>query len=212
MGLALALQRTSHPTTDEELGKLLSRLVDLRQFKPASDLLIRLGRAPRSSPFDGEFDDRAGPTPFRWTIESGAGGTAEILPDDGAPAGKQNSALRVEYDGYGTPGLIVQFLVLPAGAYRFSGKWRSETPIAAGRLAWTLTCAEDGRVLAQAKQPAAAAESPWTPLAPVAFEVPTTGCDGQWLRLTPDPGERRTTLIAWYDGLRITRTGATGVH
>jgi hypothetical protein len=42
--------------------------------------------------------------------------------------------------------------------------------------------------------------------------VPTTGCDAQWLRLTPDPGERRTTLIAWYDGLRITRTGETRVH
>lgn len=203
--LAVMLQPGRTPFSDAELGALLTRLVDAGQLRAAADLRRRLRPTGWATPFDGEFDDRPGPAPFRWRIVAGAGASVEIAPDDVAP---NQSALRVEYDGYSTPGLINQLIVLPAGAYELSGRWRSETPLPDGRLAWTVTCAQGGAAIGEAKQPAAAGETPWRPFA-ARFVVPS-GCEGQWLHLKPLSGDRRTTLVVWYDGLNIRPSAAAG--
>lgn len=203
MSLALMLQKSRAPLNDDELGVLLTHLVQARQYRPAAELRRRLGR-DGETPFDGVFDDRPGPAPFRWFVGSGAGATVEIAPDD-VVAGQ--SALRVEYDGYSTPGLVRQFTALPAGAYELQARWRSETPVAADRLAWVVACAEDGRVVARSVQPAAATPTGWRATA-VRFEVPRAGCEGQWLQLKASPGERRTTLVVWYDDVKIRRFSA----
>ncbi|MBC6980483.1 type IV pilus biogenesis/stability protein PilW [Caulobacter sp. 17J80-11] len=198
--LAIMLQPGRAPLSDKEQGFLLTRLVNGGQFADAAGLRRRLAPAAAAvSPFDGEFDDRAGPAPFRWQIESGAGASVEIAPDDRL-AGQ--SALRVEYDGYSTPGLIHQFVVLSAGAHELEVRWRSDTPVPAERLAWTVRCIGDNRIAARAVQPAAAAPTPWR-ASSIRFEVPAEGCAAQWLELRALPGDRRTTLVVWYDGMKI---------
>ncbi|NEX94882.1 hypothetical protein [Caulobacter sp. 17J65-9] len=198
--LAVMLQSSRAPLSDKEQGFLLTRLVNGGQFAAAADLRRRLAPAASAvSPFDGEFDDRAGPAPFRWQIATGAGASVEIAPDDQV-AGQ--SALRVEYDGYSTPGLIHQFMALPAGAHELEVRWRGETPLPAERLAWTVRCIGDNRIAARALQPAAAGPTPWR-VSAVRFEIPAEGCAGQWLELKPLPGDRRTTLVIWYDGMKV---------
>jgi hypothetical protein len=34
--------------------------------------------------------------------------------------------------------------------------------------------------------------------------VPAARCQGQWLQLASDPGERRTDIVVWYDHLAVT--------
>jgi hypothetical protein len=84
-----------------------------------------------------------------------------------------------------------------------SGAARSETETGADRLGWVVTCADTGQVLAEAKGPPTAAPGVWQPFA-VSFDVPALGCQGQWLQLASDPGERRTDIVVWYDHLAVT--------
>lgn len=208
-GLALMLAPSRAPFSDAETGVLLSRLVDAGQFRAAADFRRRLApTASAATPHDGGFDGRPGAAPFRWWIDNGVGAAVEMVPDDLDP---KQSALRVEYDGYSNPGLLHQFVALPAGVYELKGRWRSDTALPDDRLAWTLACAEDRREIAEAVQPAAAGETSWRTFT-VRFEVPASGCEGQWLRLRPSPGDRRTTLIVWYDDLQIRPAGAPSAN
>jgi hypothetical protein len=171
-------------------GRYGDALAEWRAAEPAAlrDGLLR----------DGDFAAAADGTVFTWSPEEGPGASAGA---EAAPSGG-GRALRVEYDGYSTPTLPRQMLVLPAGAY--SLRWR-ELPAQGGgadALAWSIRCADDGRLLARSR--AAAGAGGWTD-ARLTFETRPPGCAAQWLQLTASPGERRTTIVRWYGGLRLER-------
>jgi hypothetical protein len=37
----------------------------------------------------------------------------------------------------------------------------------------------------------------------MAFDIPATGCGGQWVELIATPGERRDPVTVWYDSMKI---------
>jgi hypothetical protein len=148
--------------------------------------------------YDGDFAGLPGVPPFNWRLGGGLGGQAEREPADAVSA----RALHVSFDGYGSPELAEQLLVLAPGSYRFAGQARA-TSDASDALAWELSCAGDsGVVLARAPAPGAAGD--WRAFAAV-LQVPQTGCAAQWLRLTPSPTDHARHLEVWYRGLAVDR-------
>ena len=94
-----------------------------------------------------------------------------------------------------------QLLVLPPGDYVLQGQVRSDGDGDGLQLGWFVSCAEDARVLARVGAPAPS-HGVWSPFAG-AFKVPGDGCTGQWLQLEAAPGERRASVMMWYDKLTI---------
>ena len=201
--LALGLAANGHPATNAELSGLFNGLVQTHRYGAADFLWRRLsvGGKARGQPFDGDFDGLASPEPFGWLVSSGSGATVEMAADTSRPGER---ALRVAYDGYSTPKLIQTFMALPPGAYRLGGLSRNEQVEGADRLGWTVSCADDGQVLVEAKGAPTSPVGVWQGFT-ATFEVPASGCQGQWLRLMAYPCERRTDIAIWYDKLSVTR-------
>ncbi|NEX92352.1 hypothetical protein [Caulobacter sp. 17J65-9] len=202
IALAIMLQGSEHPFSDEEMSTLLSRLVQEGHFKAVATFRQQIpSLGPVANIRDGAFEGSSGPAPIRWQFELGEGALVEILPDETRP---NQTALRVEYDGFASHGLVSQYESLPPGQYTLEGQWRSETPVPKDRIAWALTCAGGKQVVLAKSSPSPAAEpvEAWQAFS-IDFEVPDSDCEGQWLRLSPQPGSRRNTVVVWYDGLRI---------
>jgi hypothetical protein len=197
----LAQGRT--PPTPEEYAPLVNRLVGGKAYRDAMDawtaIAKPLGRTEgvRDGDFAGQWDH----TGFTWSVSEGVGGASAIRP---APDGSAGHALRIDYDGFSSPALPSQLMVLAPGRYRVS--WREQgDPGASTRLYWRVRCADSGQVLARAGDAFADTPGPgrWTQ-AGIGFEIPSGGCAGQWLELATNPGERRAPLTAWYAGFRLT--------
>jgi len=154
--------------------------------------------AKARSVYDGDFAGAPGVPPFNWRLGEGLGGGADLDHTGGPSAG----ALHARYDGYGTPELAEQLLVLAPGSYRFSGQARVSGD-ASGALAWTLTCAEDSGVVL-ARVPAPGAPDDWRAFS-ADLQVPESGCAAQWLRLTPSPTDHVRPLELWSRGLAVDR-------
>ena len=188
------------PTADEAQAYFDRRLADHAYQTAYLDWLQLLppgALAKAAAVYDGDFAGLPGAGPFNWTFGSGVGGEAQIGPaPDGAPGG----ALDVHYDGYATPDLADQLLALAPGAYRLTGVAHT-TGAAAGALAWTVGCAE-GPNLTPTPTPTPDASQGWRAFS-LDFTVPDSGCQGQWLRLTPLPGDHQKTLEVWYRHLAI---------
>ena len=195
------LAATKAPPTAEEAQAYFNRRLADRAYQTAYldwlQLLPPAALARATAVYDGDFVGLPGTRPFNWTFGSGVGGEAQIGPaPDGAPGG----ALDVHYDGYATPDLADQLLVLAPGAYRLTGLTHT-TGAAAGALAWTIGCAE-GPSLTPTPTPTPVASEGWRAFS-LNFTVPDSGCQGQWLRLTPLPGDHQKTLEVWYRNLAI---------
>lgn len=198
--LAVGLASGPHPATRPELSALLSNLVAQQRYAIADQVWRRVGGAEAArAPADGGFDAPQTPDPFGWRITGGEGATVQIL-DDGV--GRGGHALRVDYDGYSDPSLVKTFMTLGPGPQRLTGRLRSELATGADQLGWVVSCADDGRPLAEAKGPASAQPGAWTTFSET-FTVPPTGCAGQWLTLEPYPGERPNPTTVWYADLAV---------
>ena len=201
-GLALALQRTKAPFTDYELQRVYEVWVGAGRFQGIRELRRRLGRPPLSSllqsgTFETAADDQI--QPFGWTIVPAAGISGAIVEDD---LDVDNRALRVEYDGFASGVFIRQVLLLTPGRYVLVGQTRSETPMVDTRLAWRAVCAGSGRVLTGPSSNTGEGTTDWK-FFRVAFTVPHENCQAQWLQLAAVPGDRRTSIAAWFDNLGI---------
>lgn len=191
--------------TPDELGAYFDRrlaqhdysvaYLDWLQLLPPS-ALARVGNI-----YDGDFSGAPGPPPFNWRLSSGPGGSADILSGSGG-----RGLLEVAYDGVSTAPLATEMLVLPPGAYRLTGR-SAVTQSGSGSLGWTLTCASSESPLARTTIVAPADDS-WIGFA-AAFTIPDQGCQAQWLRLTPHPGDRSDDISGRYTGLRIERVVET---
>lgn len=195
--LAIMLQATDAPMTDEELSGFYTGALRQGQLGAAVSARKELGRpAGGAGVTDGEFSGARAPAPFGWTLVQAGGAIAEISGLDEEGAG---SALWVEYDGRRSARIARQFLILPAGSHVLSYRVKVEDGEPAERLRWTLSCVR-GPVLASAA-PSPAATGVWSTVN-AAFTVPNA-CPGQWLELEGRPGDLRTRTAAWFDAVRV---------
>ena len=189
----------STPPGPEEYAPLVNRLVARKDYVGALDAWNQIARpAPAEAAMalrDGDFVRGWDHTPFTWSVAEGVGATSETVRRS-APVRSQ--VLRVAYDGYSSPSLPAQLLVLPPGRYRLT--WQETSDQNADQaLFWRVRCADSGESLADAAGAGEAlrASSPWRTRA-IDVQVPTAHCAGQWLELATAPGERRAPVTAWY--------------
>jgi hypothetical protein len=194
--LAVALNDRPGRMTDLELEAIYSDWAATGRLPGLRALRTRLARPPLTPLHDGEFDDPPGPAPFRWVTGTAAGLSAS-LTEDGSRDGQK--ALLVETDGFGVDDATVQLLMLDPGPHVFSAAWRTEAGGDDPRMTWTLTCLESGQTLfSWAPDDAEAWRRRREP-----FVTPSVGCTMQRLKLTTSRGERRSTIVVWFDHFRI---------
>ena len=112
-----------------------------------------------------------------------------------------NTALRVEYDGFGTGHFVDQLLLLEPGRYVFTGLQRVEGRPETLRLQWRVDCVEGPSAGVYRPATGDADNDGWIRFQGE-FQVPD-GCSGQWLRLEARPEDQRSNLVMWFDDLAI---------
>lgn len=201
--LAIALQSTEAPFSNPEISILYGQLLSRNRLPAMAAVRARLER-PESglTLVNGDFAAPDAPLPFEWRLFNAGGAVAEILPDDL----RGDSALRAQFGSYASAPLADQLIQLKAGTYKFSGQKRAEVGEPDSRLSWGIYCFESQTKIGESRATTESGVPGWKAFSFV-FEVPTRGCSAQWIRLVPKPGERRTTVVGWYDRFSIVRRG-----
>mgnify|MGYP003674430546 FL=1 len=199
--LAVALQSTRAPFSNSELATLYIQLLAINRLAGIEAVRNRLGRPETGVALaNGDFNAADGPLPFEWRLFNAGGAVAEILPDDL----RGDSAIRAQFGSYASAPLAEQLIQLSPGRYRLSGETRAEVGDVGNRLSWVVYCQETGEKLGESRTPTTIGDATWKRFS-FAFEIPTKSCAAQWLRLVPTPGDRRTTVVGWYDRFSIAR-------
>ena len=184
----------------------IERLIRERRYQQAyvqwAATLVPQARAVIGNVFNGEFELPPSNRGFDWRIEAVAGARIDLLP----AAGGKGLSLRLAFDDQRVPFRhLSQLLLLPAARYRLDGLVRMEALRTERGLVWTLSCAEDGRVLASSE--ALRGTVSWQSFS-LGFEIPQAACQGQWLRLQHSArvaSEQRISGNIWFDALRVSR-------
>jgi len=186
--------------TTSEVSALYGSLLRKGRIPAMAEVRRRLGQpAPDLALVNGDFAPPAQPVPYEWRLFMGPGMTAEILADDLHPG---NTALRIRYDGFGTRAFVEQFLQLAPGPYSLSGGYRTELGKLDRRVSWTVVCVESQRVIVDSRNASPVGTADWQKFEN-GFNVPSTGCTAQWIRLVPHAADRRENMVIWYDKLVI---------
>jgi hypothetical protein len=193
--LLRALAASPRPPTAAEYGPYVMRLASSSQAAQALSVWEAMTHRADAPLRDGTFTAGSDGTPFTWSPASGVGATSAIEPTDHG-----GNDLRVDYDGFSTPTMPAQLLVLGPGAWRLTWRERAAGPAS---MTWRVRCAASGAVLAGATSTPSPA---WTGRS-LEFLVPSAACASQWLELTPSPGERREETSAWYERFRLGHVG-----
>jgi tetratricopeptide (TPR) repeat protein len=158
--------------------------------------------------FNGGFEQPPSGVGFDWIATRGTERqTGQVVEFISSRGGSGQRALRVAFNGKRQTGVpIRQYLVVPAGAYRFSGRGPVDSLNSARGVQWTLRCAggERGPLLGASERFLGSSE--WRDFD---FEVTIPpGCPGQVLQLEPVGMEQGTTFLAgtvWFDDLALVR-------
>lgn len=189
------------PPTDQELGYYLARLLREQEYQQAIQDWRRLSPPGSTGPAllnDGDFEKPPRATPFDWILANGVGWSSQIAD---APGDGRGKALNVVYDGVSPPQLLLQYVVLAPGRYRFSGLFYDQSGQGAESLIWRLGCIGSSDALAKAPYPTGR-QGEWRAFS-VDLSVPATACPAQTLSLSADPGDVRKDVEVWYDNLAI---------
>jgi hypothetical protein len=210
-GLAVALEPTDAPFTAYELQRLYTAWLAGGRFEGILEIRRRLGRPPvnfllQNGDFSTKIEDQL--PPFGWTIETGAGIGTAVVEDD---LRAENQAFRLEYDGFASGVFTRQLLLLRPGAYRLEGEWRAETPRPVMQIGWQIVCAGTGAVVSGPGSGLRNGSAEWSRFHQ-SFSVPRESCQAQWLQLVAVPGDRRTTIAAWFDKLQIHSSSTLGAR
>lgn len=200
--LALSMQAHKGRFSDVELSRLYLDWAHERRVAGLVYLRQNLGRPALTERIqDGDFSGPPPPAPFAWSMDPAPGLIAAVSADGDPDHG---NALRVQYSGLASEVVAYQLLLLTPGAYTLQGRFRMDQGVGRLPLAWTVTCLESGQSIASAPIDAPAELNPanWLPF-DTTIQVPSAGCSAQWLRLITRPADRRMTLIAWFDDLKM---------
>lgn len=173
------LDKSSSPPSDAEIRPLLGRLVAAERYEEAFILWLESGkRDPRAQNeflYNARFHAPISNMPFDWTFDPTPGANMRV---EGTGARRN---LVVEFFGsrIGFQN-ISQWLLLPPGAFTFSGIERADGVMSDRGVRWRIACANDlGGELAST--PALTGSTPWREFS-VSFTVPPT-CRAQRLVL-----------------------------
>jgi hypothetical protein len=208
-GLVQRLRRSPDGLTDAELSAWLGRLVRNRQWGSAYLSWVE-SLSPEASRrigniYNGSFEFEPSQLGFDWRFGRVPGARVSRAQVTGSQGGL---ALRVEFEDRRVAFRHVrQLLALVPGTYRLEGRVRLDDLRGERGLVWTLTCAENGRVIAETDP--VTGRRDWR-----TFErdlvVPAENCGGQWLTLRVPAriaAEQRLGGVAWFDDLSIQATG-----
>lgn len=204
--LLRALYATDAPPSDAELRAWLTRLERDGHFVDAWFTWVRSLPPERldglGNLFNGSFEWPASGYGFDWRIGRVAGATVGQVEAGGEDGG---AALRVAFQHQRVNFRHVsQLLVLPAGAFEFSGRVRLDSLRNEHGLVWVVECAAPGSVRLGSSA-ALRGASPWRTFG-FSFEVPPEACPAQWLRLELDARAAADRFIGgevWFDDLVI---------
>lgn len=198
--LALNLQNSAAPLSDAELHYLYSRWLAARQLPLVKEVRARLNRpAFIDYLWNGDFEASEGVIPFTWVISTDSGFSVQISDTGDAARG---SGLHVDYDGLASGVVARQLLLLEPGGATLSLRQQVSGDLGGASLEWRLICFEGEAIPITWGEPGLADASGWREVSG-RISAPATGCTAQWLDLTAVPGDRRRTISAWFDEVRI---------
>lgn len=207
--LYAALRAAPASLSDAEWSAYLDRLLGQQRWMSAYVAWVQsLASAQREhldNVFNGDFRDPVSNRGFDWRISYVAGAEVHVVPRADTPG----QMLEVHFLDQRVPfsGQVSELLALAPGRYRLSGLARLDDLRSERGLQWTVSCADDGRLLGATAR--LRGSQPWRAFG-ATFEVPATGCGAQWLRLGLAwriPAEQWAGGTAWFTDLRTVRVG-----
>lgn len=198
--LALALQATESPLTNQELSAAYLNWFNEGRLRLLERVRFDLNRPPlRSVIQNGDFGEAPGRAilPFAWMLATTDGILSEVRKDD---LDADNMALRVNADSRVKTATASQIIMLETGPATLSGKYRRETATDAPSLQWSITCLNTQAVIASYGLPEGPAGE-WQH-----FSVPFTtppGCSLAQVLLTTTSSDRRVLATMWFDAVAI---------
>lgn len=201
LALGLALNRSAHPLSDYESGQIYRSWVAEGRFNAVRALAASRKGAAAAAVANGDFSTPLSPDllPLGWKLGFGPGMMAQIVSGDEP----DQQALNVHYSGYASVNLAEQLILLEPGRYRLSAGQLLDASAESTHLAWTIRCADSGRILLDQALPGGPAGGLVTFSG--RFEAPAEGCSAQWLRLETRAGDRRYTTGATITNVLISR-------
>lgn len=199
-----ATLRAGSPPTAIELDSHLGRLVRVRRYEEAFQQWRRLSGASSATGGlnNGNFEEGPHP-PFGWSETPNSGNIEQA-----SAYGRDENALRLHYDGFSPTSFPTQLIMLKPGAYRLSGEYLTENAESAGRVQWTVACADQPEQALAAHVPVDTAGA-WRKF-DLQFSVPASGCVAQWTGAKAATGFNRVNVGVWYD--RLTLASASGAR
>jgi hypothetical protein len=201
-----SLIRSGQPPTALEMRPYLDRLILVGRFEEAyQDWRATILRAETLAhyPYNGNFEAPLDGVPFNWVFDDVSGGVE--IQVAATPDRENSHALRVQFSGARAGlGRIGQLLMLAPGSYRLEFSVKPSGLRTERGLVWEISCAESRTMLAQANPVKGTA--PWTDLE-VRFNVPSSDCQAQWLKLTIPARTASETEIEgdiWFQNFRVT--------
>lgn len=207
LDLLASLRTGSTPPTSAEIDPYLEFLLDHRLYGLAyyawlqllpSDELRRAGLL-----FNGDFEFAPSGLPFDWSISSGSGVVADIVPNSDADGGR---ALQIRFQfGRVDYHSVKELVVLAPGTYQFVGKYKGELVGPRG-LRWRILCAGSPPTQIGQSPMINGIASAWRDVE-FRFTVPAD-CRAQYVQLDLDArmaSERFISGAILFDQLRLAR-------
>jgi hypothetical protein len=202
------LRQTAQPPRATELKPYLDQLIGAGEFELA--FLAWLHFLPTSQlkalpyVYNGGFERPVSGLPFDWVIRpiKGADTTIANTGDN-----ELNKGLRVLFANRRVHyRQVSKLLVLPPGDYQLTGMVKADHLVNERGMLWHVFCAEGDHQSLGASEPVIGTTD-WSSFA-ADFEIPSSGCRAQWLRLelaANIPIEEHIAGAIWYDHLVIRR-------
>ncbi|MDQ3038288.1 MAG: hypothetical protein M3R16_00570 [Pseudomonadota bacterium] len=196
--------------TSDEFNRWLEGLFRRSRWGDAYGLWATRG-APGSAPQrwvnNGDFRDAPGGAGFDWRVVHVPGVELDFVHVIGA----NGLVAHARFQGRPVAQVgLEQPLVLVPGSYRLTARMRAESLAGETGLQWIVAC--DGVVM-QSHSPPVLGSLGWKSVF-ADFDVPATGCPGQWLRLVntaPAGAAQQLSGDLWLDDIVIHRRDAAPV-